>query len=485
MREMLLGLEYLHAIGKIHRDIKAANVLVSERGDVKLADFGVSSQLSHAMSRRFTFVGTPFWMAPEVISRQSGYDTKADIWSLGITAFELAKGEPPHADKHPMKVVFLIPQAPAPRLDPREKGWSEEFRDFVARCLEKNPEIRPTATDLLSHPFIQSAGSKRSLIRLISRYAEWKSQQQKRNPHRPPIVPPTVESYADMTMMSEWNFEEGTVKGMTVVGLPGRDSGRPPPPSTDDAEQQPASDGALAQLGEQYEEDQGSSMRQEKARLDTVVVDPGSPEHADPTPGNRPEAASITSFAAQISSAGPHSTIPTDTESVSSTQRTIKPVFKAPETPPHARREPTALGKAAGAEAVLSSSQSKTADVVINEAVLPAINKALKNATSAADIQALQSLQQGFKVLGSNNPELADQLMVDLLAGIRENGTVRAHLTRKAKARSSLEDIRNTFQAISDVPPPNASGESKQQQTPRASLDDKTETKEGYQIADE
>lgn len=179
LSDTLKGLEYLHLRRKIHRDIKAGNILLNSEGHAKLADFGVAGQLTDTMAKRNTVIGTPFWMAPEVI-QEIGYDCVADIWSLGITALEMAEGKPPYGDIHPMRAIFMIPTKPPPSFREPDK-WSAEFIDFVSVCLVKNPEERATATDLLNHIFIGNAKNPTILNQMIQEAHEIRETQNLRN----------------------------------------------------------------------------------------------------------------------------------------------------------------------------------------------------------------------------------------------------------------------------------------------------------------
>uniref|UniRef100_A0A3B3BA05 non-specific serine/threonine protein kinase n=1 Tax=Oryzias melastigma TaxID=30732 RepID=A0A3B3BA05_ORYME len=164
-REILRGLCHLHNHKVIHRDIKGQNVLLTENAEVKLVDFGVSAQLDRTVGRRNTFIGTPYWMAPEVIAcdenPDSTYDFRSDIWSLGITAIEMAEGAPPLCDMHPMRALFLIPRNPPPKL--KSKKWSKKFIDFIEGCLVKTYTSRPSTEQLLKHSFIRDQPTERQV----------------------------------------------------------------------------------------------------------------------------------------------------------------------------------------------------------------------------------------------------------------------------------------------------------------------------------
>ncbi|CAG9329205.1 unnamed protein product [Blepharisma stoltei] len=176
LKEALTGLVNLHHEHRIHRDIKSDNILISWDGKIKLSDFGYAAQLTTEEDKRTTVVGTPCWMAPELIIG-SKYDTKVDIWSLGIVALEVAERDPPFLKENPLRALYMISNAPSPALKKPEE-WSDEYVDFVSLCLIKDPDRRPSSDELMTHPFIQSAPNDAGSL-FCEYFQEWAMKRKK------------------------------------------------------------------------------------------------------------------------------------------------------------------------------------------------------------------------------------------------------------------------------------------------------------------
>lgn len=221
LKETLTGIEYFHKEGRIHRDVKAGNILISQEGEVQMGDFGVAGTLIEAGDRkrsRRTFVGTPCWMAPEVMEQTHGYDYKADIWSFGITALEIAFGKPPYADYQPMKVMLLTLQEDPPSTAVYEnnpKKMSKAFRDLVKSCLKKDPTKRPTASKLLEHKFFKSAKKseyvKTNLLDIVAK-PKWIAKAGE-------VLDRAVRTESHATKSNElaWEFDMDEFDGMKVA----------------------------------------------------------------------------------------------------------------------------------------------------------------------------------------------------------------------------------------------------------------------------
>ncbi|CDK27010.1 unnamed protein product [Kuraishia capsulata CBS 1993] len=208
IRDTLRGLDYLHSNGIIHRDIKAANLLLTDNGNVKVADFGVSGQLGLNADSRRTFVGTPFWMAPEIIlqhSEDSGYTDKVDIWSVGITTIELVQGKPPYSDEDPMKALVQIPNRAPPVLT--GPGHGHSISTFIKACLVKNPKKRPSASEMLQkYRFVKNTRRQSPLPALIASKQQWMNESRAAHKMRRPLPVPLGTAVIGENV--QWDFSE-------------------------------------------------------------------------------------------------------------------------------------------------------------------------------------------------------------------------------------------------------------------------------------
>lgn len=370
---------------------------MSETGKVKLADFGVAAQLTNIKSQRNTFVGTPFWMAPEVI-QQAGYDFKADIWSLGITAMEMANGEPPLANIHPMKVLFLIPKNEPPKL---EGAFSKDFKDFIAQCLVKDADRRPSARELLKHRFIRSAGKVEALQELIERKQMWDASQNRKT-HRA-FYQETLHQISPKDTTDEWVFE--TVK--SVVARKGTTRKRPSSMYAveDGLQRLDVRDGPLQPSSPAPGTVRRATVRRQPSAQHTSVssvrsiVAPKRPLQTDLSFGNSGSTMRL------------FRRVPSDGSSSGQTSRESSPVTFNDENQPPVQQ--------AAAEAV--TKEGLLGRRLFAKAVEPALAETHAQTSTFQKREALAKLTDAFALLDAVDPEGAYHLMTTMIAHMSQD----------------------------------------------------------------
>ncbi|KAG9266326.1 serine/threonine-protein kinase 10 [Astyanax mexicanus] len=275
-KQMLEALVYLHSMKIIHRDIKAGNVLLMLDGGIKLADFGVSAKNTKTLQRRDSFIGTPYWMAPEVVmcetTKDAPYEYKADIWSLGITLIELAQIEPPHHELNPMRVLLKIAKSDPPTLDQPSK-WSADFKDFLRKALDKNPETRPTAAQLLEHPFVTSVKSNRPLLELVAE-AKAEVMEVMEDSHEDGEEEPEEEEPADISTITAKDPSETSQTSLEDHAARASSPGAPEMPETPGAAETPTeTEGAESAIPEESQKEEELKITEEE-----LLVDHDKPE---------------------------------------------------------------------------------------------------------------------------------------------------------------------------------------------------------------